>query len=79
MITKTQQTNMNMGQGVCEREKVHLVTNIWLSYKVKKKKELYGIGPVLVIGNAGEKYLHIPVVTWCRVQVDIKCTLMNLE
>lgn len=29
MITKTQQTNINVGQGVHEREKVHLVTKTY--------------------------------------------------
>lgn len=53
---------------------------IWFSYKAKKKrkKELCDFGPVRPMGNVGEKYLHIPVVTWCNIQVDSKCPVTNL-
>lgn len=39
LITKAQQANVKVGQGVCTGEKkVYLVTNIELFYKVKNKQ-----------------------------------------
>lgn len=69
---------MSRWDKVYVREKVHLVTNIY-DFLIKTKEELYGISPVWAMGNAGEKYLHIPVVTWYNVQVGIKCPVTNLE
>lgn len=59
-------------------EGVHLVTNRD-DFLIKTKREFYGISPVWAISNAGEKYLHIPVVMWYKVQVDIKCPVTNLK
>jgi hypothetical protein len=37
------------------------------------------LGAIWVLGNTGEKYLHIPMVPWCNVQVDIKRTVTILQ
>jgi hypothetical protein len=31
-------------------------------FLTKKKKDLYDLGAIWVLGNTGEKYLHIPMV-----------------
>lgn len=60
-MTKAQQANIEVGQGVCER-KSNLVTYIY-NFLTKTKEELYGFSPGGALGTGGEKYLHIPAVT----------------
>lgn len=60
------------------REKESTSDDIYMTFLKSEKGELHGIGSIWAIGYAG-KYLCIPVVTWCNIQVDIKCSVTNLE
>lgn len=43
------------------------------------KKKIYAVWIQYGLGHAGERYLHIPEVPWCKVQVGLKWTVTNGE